>query len=311
MVGTQHHALAQRGVRQALEGRRDGDGRGQAGRAVHPDERHGDPEQRGHPGELAQRGRRGHREAARHRPDRLGLEPVAAPLLAQGLTGLDRPEPRNYNGPPHVGLSTEGFMDERALRNMIDEVKSGRLSRRHFVQTMVGLGLTAPLAAQMLASAGVAQAQSKLNYKPTKRGGGGALKVLWWQGATLLNPHFATGTKDQDGSRIFYEPLASWDANGNLCPILAAEIPSIQNGGLAADGKSREAPTNLKPVGTGPYRFVDFKPGDIVRGELNPNYHMPNRPHFDTIEVKGGGDATSAARAVPRTGEFDYAWNMQ
>ena len=35
---------------------------------------------------------------------------------------------------------------------------------------------------------------------------------------TLLNPHFATGTKDQDGSRIFYEPLASCDPDGNLVP---------------------------------------------------------------------------------------------
>src|SRR6185503_9090376 len=76
-------------------------------------------------------------------------------------------------------------------------------------------------------------------------------------------------------------------------------------------GKSRDAPANLKPVGTGPYRFVDFKPGDMVRGELNPNYHMPNRPYFDTIEMKGGGDAISAARAVLQTGEFDYAWNLQ
>jgi peptide/nickel transport system substrate-binding protein len=285
---------------------------------------------------------------------------------------------------------------------MIDEVKRGRLSRRSFVQAMVALGLTAPMAGQMLASAGVAQAQTKLAYKPTKRGGGGALKVLWWQGATLLNPHFAVGTKDQDGSRIFYEPLASWDPDGNMAPILAAEIPTEQNGGVAKDGrsvtwklkkgvtwhdgkpftaddcvftwefasdpatasvsigtykdikvdkvdshtikvtfakptpfwadpfvgvrgmvipkhmfeafkgaKSREAPTNLKPVGTGPYRFVDFKPGDIVRGELNPGYHQPNRPYFDTIEMKGGGDAVSAARAVIQTGEFDYAWNMQ
>ncbi len=55
---------------------------------------------------------------------------------------------------------------------------------------------------------------------------------------TLLNPHFATGTKDQDGSRIFYEPLAGWDSEGNLVPALAAEIPSRENGGLAADGKS-------------------------------------------------------------------------
>jgi peptide/nickel transport system substrate-binding protein len=38
---------------------------------------------------------------------------------------------------------------------------------------------------------------------------------------------------------------------------------------------------------------------------------MPNRPHFDTIEMKGGGDAVSAARAVIQTGEYDFAWNIQ
>ena len=288
------------------------------------------------------------------------------------------------------------------LKTMIDEVKDGRMDRRAFVQRLAAFGLTAPMATQILAIGGVAMAQSPATYAPTKRGGGGPLKLLWWQGATLLNPHFATGTKDQDGSRLFYEPLASWDADGNLNPILAAEIPSIKNGGLAADAKSvtwklkpgvkwhdgkpftaddlvftweyssdpataavsigvygdikvekvddltirilfkaptpfwanafigaygcilpkhlfadykgaksREAPNNLKPVGTGPYRFVEFKPGDVVRGEINPDYHMPNRPHFDTVEMKGGGDAVSAARAVIQTGEYDYAWNMQ
>ena len=29
------------------------------------------------------------------------------------------------------------------------------------------------------------------------------------------------------------------------------------------------------------------------------------------MEIKGGGDATSAARAVLQTGEFDFAWNLQ
>ncbi len=76
-------------------------------------------------------------------------------------------------------------------------------------------------------------------------------------------------------------------------------------------GKSREAPANTRPVGTGPYRFVDFKPGDMIRAEINPAYHVPNRPFFDTLEMKGGGDAVSAARAVLQTGEYDYAWNMQ
>src|SRR6516225_3599637 len=136
--------------------------------------------------------------------------------------------------------STKGVasMDEQALRALIGDVKVGRLSRRAFVLRMVALGLTAPMANQMLDYCGVARAQTKFEYKPSKRGGGGALKVLWWQGATLLNPHFAVGTKDQDGSRIFYEPLASWDSEGNLVANLAAEIPSRDNGGLAADGRS-------------------------------------------------------------------------
>jgi peptide/nickel transport system substrate-binding protein len=75
-------------------------------------------------------------------------------------------------------------------------------------------------------------------------------------------------------------------------------------------GKSREAPANLKPVGTGPYRHVDFKPGDIVTAEINSNYHVVNRPFFDRVELKGGGDPVSAARAVLQTGEYDYGWGL-
>ena len=48
-----------------------------------------------------------------------------------------------------------------------------------------------------------------------------------------------------------------------------------------------------------------------MRGEINRDYHAPNRPHFDSVELKGGGDATSAARAVLQTGEYDFAWNLQ
>jgi peptide/nickel transport system substrate-binding protein len=296
----------------------------------------------------------------------------------------------------------ERQMDEAQLRELIDAVKGGRVSRRAVMRRLVGLGLTAPFAGLLLAQAGVAAEPAKFAYRPTKAGGGGALKTLFWQGATLLNPHFAVGTKDQEGSRIFYESLAGWGPDGNLVPMLAAEIPDLENGGLDRDGmsvtwklkagvkwhdgqpftaddvvfnweyasdpataattisgykdikvekidglsvrihfqkptpfwadafvgqrgmiipkhlfeaykgaNSREAPANLKPVGTGPYRFVDFKPGDMVQGERDPAYHEPNRPYFDTIEMKGGGDAVSAARAVIQTGEYDFAWNMQ
>ncbi|MBL8332570.1 MAG: peptide ABC transporter substrate-binding protein [Rubrivivax sp.] len=293
-------------------------------------------------------------------------------------------------------------MQEQDIRALIEDVRSGALPRRSFIGRMVAAGLTAPMASMLLMHHGIAQAQTTLAYKPTKRGGGGTLKLLWWQGPVHLNPHWATGTKEQEGSRIFYEPLAGWDADGNLYPVLAAEIPTRENGGLAADGKSvtwklkrgvtwhdgqpftaddvvfnwefckdpataasnistyrditvtkvdshtvrvvfqkptpfwaepfvgttgmmlprhlfkdyigaksREAPMNIKPVGTGPYKFADFKPGDMLRATAYENYHIPNRPHFDALEMKGGGDAVGAARAVLQTGEYDYAWNLQ
>src|SRR5262244_1319076 len=103
----------------------------------------------------------------------------------------------------------------------------------------------------------------------------------------------------------FQKPTPFWAgrANGLIIPKHLFEPYKGAN--------SREAPANLKPVGTGPYRFVDFAPGDFVKGERNPTYHLPDRPYFDTIELKGGGDAVSAARAVIQTGEFDFAWNTQ
>ncbi len=236
-----------------------------------------------------------------------------------------------------------------------------------------------------------------------KRGLGGNLNLLWWQGAMMLNVHLASGTADYEAARLVLEPLAAVDPEGNLVPILASEIPSIANGGISVDlktitwklkqgvkwsdgtdftaddvvftytyitnpdtaattawiyggaekvealdpysiritwkepnvnpfqmfvskagyilqkkqfaefiGKNAStAPGNLKPIGTGPYVVTDFKSGDVVTYEINPNYRDPDKPFFKHVQFKGGGDATSAARAVFQTGDVDYAANLQ
>lgn len=237
-----------------------------------------------------------------------------------------------------------------------------------------------------------------------QKGGSGRLTTLNWQAATILNPHLAQGGKDFTAASICLLPLADFDNDGNLVPVLAAEIPSLENGQLAEDGTSvtwslrddvvwhdgtpftardvvftweyvvdpdaaavttksnfdavesveaiddftvqitfsgpapawfepftttqslivpehilrdytgsnvGDAPFNLMPIGTGPYKVVEFRPGDTVLFALNPDYWEPGKPHFDEVELKGGGDATSAARAVLQTGEVDYALNLQ
>ncbi len=278
---------------------------------------------------------------------------------------------------------------------LIEQVRSRRLPRRTFIERLTACGLSVPMAGFLLLHAGVAQSQPA-PFRPTRRGGGGPLRLLEWQGPTQLNPHFATGLKDYTGCCVFYEPLVQWDADGHVVPVLAAALPSRANGGLSADGKSvvwtlkqdvrwhdgqpftaddvifnwqyatnpataavtsasyaqvtmervdthtvrvvfdkpspfwpgqysqvlllprhrfaayagahsREAPDNNRPIGTGAYRFVEFRPGDLLRATLNPAYHQPMRPYFDTLEMKGGGDATTAARAVLQTGEYDFA----
>ena len=101
-------------------------------------------------------------------------------------------------------------MNEQTLRGLIAAVKAGRISRRSFTRRVAGLGLTTPFATQLLAHAGLAQSSTPVYYKPT-RAGGGALRTLFWQAPTLLNPHFAVGAKDAEGAGIFFEPLAVWD----------------------------------------------------------------------------------------------------
>ena len=72
----------------------------------------------------------------------------------------------------------------------------------------------------------------------SERGTGGTLRLLHWEAPNTLNPHLAGAYKDWQPCRITYEPLASFDKDGNLVPFLAAESPSLENGGVAEDGLS-------------------------------------------------------------------------
>lgn len=236
------------------------------------------------------------------------------------------------------------------------------------------------------------------------RGADGELKILYWQAPSILNPYISSGGKDAHAASLVVEPLAHYDENGKIVPALAAEIPTLANGGISKDlmsvtwklkpgivwsdgtpltaddvvftanycmdpaggcaalqffqdvktvesldpltvqiafkipkpypygpfvGSSTpvlqkaqfkdctgaRAPqctsANFRPIGTGPFKVVDFKPNDSIQFVANNNYRDANKPAFASVRFKGGGDAASAARAVLETGEFDYAWFLQ
>ncbi|HSQ06978.1 MAG TPA: ABC transporter substrate-binding protein, partial [Chromatiaceae bacterium] len=115
--------------------------------------------------------------------------------------------------------------------------------------------------------------------RPEGRGAGDTLRILFWQAPKILNPHLTLGAADWAAARVTYEPLASYDADGNLVPFLAAEIPSLENGGVAPDGKS--VTWKLKPE----IRWSDGQP--FTAADVRFTYDFIKNP--DT------GATTSAA----------------
>ncbi len=261
-----------------------------------------------------------------------------------------------------------------------------------FGKYVIGLAIAA-LAVAMLSTS--AQAE---------RGRDGQLKILYWQAVSTVNPYLSGGTKDIEAASLVLEPLARYDETGTMFPALAADIPTVENGGVAADlmsitwplrqdivwsdgtpftaadvvfsaeyclneemgcnplssftdvtgvealddhtvrinfGVAKPFPygpfvgsnapiiqkaqfanctgamaqtcteQNFGPIGTGPFKVDEFRANDVIIFSANENYREPDKPAFATVTFKGGGDATSAARAVLATGEFDYAWNLQ
>ena len=67
--------------------------------------------------------------------------------------------------------------------------------------------------------------------------------------------------------------------------------------GAAAAGCDDE---NFAPLGPGPYRIVEFTPDELAVYERNPHYYG-DKPFFDRIILKGGGDALSLPPGLSST----------
>jgi peptide/nickel transport system substrate-binding protein len=70
------------------------------------------------------------------------------------------------------------------------------------------------------------------------RGRDGQVNIIYWQAPSIMNPYLSGGTKELEAASLVIEPLARYDTDGNLVPWLVDEVPTVENGGVAADLKS-------------------------------------------------------------------------
>ncbi len=80
----------------------------------------------------------------------------------------------------------------------------------------------------------VALSQSAL----AQRGSSGNVNIIYWQAPSILNPYLSTGTKDVEAASLILEPLIRFNEKGEMVAWLAAEVPTVANGGFAADFKT-------------------------------------------------------------------------
>src|SRR5882757_4884076 len=91
--------------------------------------------------------------------------------------------------------------------------------------------------------------------------------------------------------KSWYANLEEVTVNGDYEVTFRLKRPQPSFIALLAAGWSPVYPCHvpprdmrLKPIGTGPFKFVEFKPNELIRVAKNPDYWKPGRPFLDGIE---------------------------
>jgi len=115
--------------------------------------------------------------------------------------------------------------------------------------------------------------------------------------------------------KSWYRNLEEVIPNGDNEVTFRLKRPQTSFIALLASGWSPVYPCHVSPrdmrthpIGTGPFRFVEFKPNESVKVVRNPDYWKPGRPYLDAIEypmITNPATAvlTFAAGKLDRTGQ--------
>ena len=121
--------------------------------------------------------------------------------------------------------------------------------------------------------------------------------------------------------RLRLNPRKEWwqnvdrvTADSNLEATFQLKRPQPALLTLLASGYSPIYPCHVppaqmrqRPIGTGPFKFVEFKPNESIKVARNPDYWKPGRPYLDGVEYTIVTNRSTAVLGFI-AGQFDLTW---
>jgi peptide/nickel transport system substrate-binding protein len=114
--------------------------------------------------------------------------------------------------------------------------------------------------------------------------------------------------------KSWYRNLDELTINGDYEVTFHLKRPQPAFLALFASGFSPVYPCHVParemrthPIGTGPFKFVEFKPNEYVKVTKNPDYWKPGRPYLDGIEYTIIKNLSTAILALA-AGKFDMSF---
>jgi len=115
--------------------------------------------------------------------------------------------------------------------------------------------------------------------------------------------------------RVWYRNVEDVKLNGDFEVAIALKEQQPSFLALLASGYTPIYPCHVspremrnRPVGTGPFRFVEFKRNEGIRLVRNPDYWKKGRPYLDAIDVRIIANRSTRILAF-ESGEFDLTYD--
>ncbi|MBV8777917.1 MAG: peptide ABC transporter substrate-binding protein [Alphaproteobacteria bacterium] len=112
----------------------------------------------------------------------------------------------------------------------------------------------------------------------------------------------------------WWQNVESVTASGEGEAVIHLKRPQPALLTLLASGYSPIYPCHVSPaqmrqhpIGTGPFKFVEFKPNEYIKVAKNPDYWKPGRPYLDGIEYDIVPNRSTAILGFI-AGQFDMTW---